>query len=608
MANEPQEIRQISWTEVFGFTQIFKSRKLATHPSKLILALLLIIFAGLGGVVMDKIWSVGGGYANTGGKPGDNEIVCFSQLSDDAFDKKMENWTDGRKAAAADLSRAWLDQLAALRRFEDQIAFELRGTFAEQLEAYEKELDKEAAKKSEEKIKKEDPSWSQHLDDADSQCRTTLALAREWLAKSHDAARENVKEESAEDRDEKLKQIDEQYRAGLQLAVQTRMDFEERAAQIRGRGIAASLLDYESDCVRNALRSVLNGNFFGGLKRLGRNPAPQGVGLEVARYDDQPGFVYYVAMGFNGLRWLFVEHLLYGLIFALFLLIVSALFGGAIYRIAALHAAREEKVSMTQALRFSGEKFLSFVMAPLVPLIVILFVGALMAAGGLLGNAMGGGAIALGAIFFLSLIGGLVVAFLLFGLIGGAGLMYPTIAVEGSDSFDAISRSYSYIFNRPWRAAWYAGVALVHGTVCYVFVRLFAFVVLKATHLAVGTGVWAGGEQVPGATDRLDAMWPAPTFEVFHAPMNSASMSTLENIGAILMAIWVYLVIGLVVAFLISYFISASTMIYFLLRRHVDATDLDDVFVEETEEEPLQLTDEADSQEADEEEKADSDG
>ena len=38
---------------------------------------------------------------------------------------------------------------------------------------------------------------------------------------------------------------------------------------------------------------------------------------------------------------------------------------------------------------------------------------------------------------------------ILLGLTGGFNLMYPTIAVEGSDSFDAISRSFSYVYARP---------------------------------------------------------------------------------------------------------------------------------------------------------------
>ena len=48
---------------------------------------------------------------------------------------------------------------------------------------------------------------------------------------------------------------------------------------------------------------------------------------------------------------------------------------------------------------------------------------------------------------------------------------------------------------------------------------------------------------------------------------------------------WVYLVIGLVGAFAISFYFSANTLIYYLMRREVDATDLDDVYVEEMDDE-----------------------
>ena len=50
---------------------------------------------------------------------------------------------------------------------------------------------------------------------------------------------------------------------------------------------------------------------------------------------------------------------------------------------------------------------------------------------------------------------GFVMTITLFGTIGGFNLMYPTIAVEGSDSFDAITRSFSYVYARPWRMLFY---------------------------------------------------------------------------------------------------------------------------------------------------------
>jgi hypothetical protein len=54
-------------------------------------------------------------------------------------------------------------------------------------------------------------------------------------------------------------------------------------------------------------------------------------------------------------------------------------------------------------------------------------------------------------------------------------------------------------------------------------------------------------------------------------------------VGAGLVAIWLYLVFLLIVGFGYSYFWSASTIIYLLMRRKVDDTDLDEVYLEEDE-------------------------
>jgi hypothetical protein len=223
-------------------------------------------------------------------------------------------------------------------------------------------------------------------------------------------------------------------------------------------------------------------------------------------------------------------------------------------------------------------------MAPLIPLAVIFILGGLLIVGGLLGNLWGFGAILVGLLFLLAMLLGLAIAFLVVGLVTGAALMYPTIAVEGSDSFDAISRSFSYVFAKPWRAGLYAVVAVVYGVICYLFVRAFAYVALLATHWFAKIGIWAGGARL-GAADKMDVMWPTPSFGDFHPPLPWEAMSTSESIGAFLIGMWVYLIAALVLAFALSYCASATTVIYYLLRRKVDATDLDDVYVEQTEEE-----------------------
>ena len=63
-----------------------------------------------------------------------------------------------------------------------------------------------------------------------------------------------------------------------------------------------------------------------------------------------------------------------------------------------------------------------------------------------------------GLLFPLVLLGGLAMAVALFGMIGWP-MIHATLSAEGSDSFDALSRSYSYVY-RSWgkrspRSSWF---------------------------------------------------------------------------------------------------------------------------------------------------------
>src|SRR5262249_20676517 len=50
--------------------------------------------------------------------------------------------------------------------------------------------------------------------------------------------------------------------------------------------------------------------------------------------------------------------------------------------------------------------------------------------------------------------------------------------------------------------------------------------------------------------------------------------------GAFLVAIWVYLIFLLMLGFAYSFFWSGGTIIYLLMRRNVDAAELDEVYLE----------------------------
>src|SRR5438045_6001575 len=122
-------------------------------------------------------------------------------------------------------------------------------------------------------------------------------------------------------------------------------------------------------------------------------------------------------------------HMIYVILFVILFSIIWAGFGGSISRIAAVHVARDEKISLSSALRFSTGKFLSFIFAPIIPLLIVLVVGLVVMVGGLIGNIPFLGPILVGLFFLLSLAAGFVMTLVLLVTAGVFILMYSTIAV-----------------------------------------------------------------------------------------------------------------------------------------------------------------------------------
>lgn len=561
MAENHHEIRHINWQELLGFTHIFKSFKLAIHPSKLLLALAAIMIIGAGGWVLDGIWSLGGGYIAP------DEIAMFADMDPEGFRTAVTSWEDNRSADAKELYVHWEKQNHSLALIRPMIKdVNLSKAFSDLANEYRSNADLE--------IKTDEKNVYAFLRDAKQAFEETKRQGDNLLGKARDQAYDALDVAPKDSRKEKRKAVKDSLAAAQQELTDQEKLFYAEYKRIRGDRIFGSLLKFESECITQAMKSVRRGNLLGGTNLTG---------------NEEPGFAFYMVRGWKGFSWLLCTHWVFGAILLLCSLAVWSVLGGAIFRITAIHAARDEKISIPQAIRFSVGKVASFFMAPLMPLLCIAVLGGAILLGALLMNVPFIGSVLYSLVFFaLALVGGAAIAFLIAGLVGGGPLMYPTIAVEGSDGFDAISRSYSYVFNRPWRAGLYALVALVYGSFCYLFVHLFAFVTLKATHSAVKMGVWAGGEKMSGAVDKIDAMWAGPQLDSLHGGASFEAVSPPDSWAAAIMVAWIYLIIGLVVAFLISYVCSASTMIYYLLRRQVDATDLDDVYILEEEEAGLE--------------------
>ncbi len=609
MADDQQELRRVNWNEVFAVTHVFKSFQMARQLGKLALALAAVLLIWLWGWGQDLMWPSAYAYV------ADGEIFAHASMSQKAFADWQEQMERERPGKVDELHRAALNlRKGGARKLDNPFRLYLQKqdglggyfetSFFGKLDSNEPESkDIEAAK-----------DWRAALAKVEDLIEEEETKLDELIEEAGDAAAGSIEDDAkgegaqldADKRKEAESKLESDCAAARRALTRMKIGLAQRVVDIRGRLVFASLADYERHCLKNALSAVRRGNISGGLaayrKMLddrsavlerpvpapfpGAGSAAPAAGLSPAPADGPPGFLYWCLIGLHGLGWLGCQHWVYAPIFLAAALAIWALFGGAMHRMSALHFARDEKISVTQALKFSAGKFLSFYTAPLIPLAIIVVIGLFMMLGGLLMSVWVLDLI-MSILFPLAVLGGLLIAFLLIGLVAGGGLMYPTIAVESSDSFDAISRSYSYVFGRPWRAAFYGLVALVYGVICYLFVRLFAFLLLAAAHAFVGAGVWGGGETISPAADKLDAMWPAPTFDNLLPQWQWEALSGWEAFCSGILWIMVMPIAALVLAFLLSYASSASTAIYFLLRQKVDATDLDDVYVEEPEEEPL---------------------
>lgn len=254
-------------------------------------------------------------------------------------------------------------------------------------------------------------------------------------------------------------------------------------------------------------------------------------------------------------------------------LLIWSYFGGAISRIAAVELARDERIEIREAHKFACRKYWAYLWAPIVPALGVVFFGLLIFLGALVGCIPVAGDFFIGIFFPAALLFGFLIAVVLVGGVAGAGLMMPAISAEGTDSFDGISRAYSYVYSRPWRFVWYFLVALGYCLVCAAVVYLFVWLTVEATLFTGKVG--------------LKALYGRKKFDdIYSFYMNWKFIKGQywwTDVAAFLVGIWAHLLWALFLGFVASLKITAWTIIYYLMRKAVDGTEMTEVFTEEPE-------------------------
>jgi len=263
--------------------------------------------------------------------------------------------------------------------------------------------------------------------------------------------------------------------------------------------------------------------------------------------------------------------------FILSVLTYAALFlawsgpGGIISRLTALEYARDDLPTLADAREMVKSRRMAYFLAPVWPLIFVVVLVFLNFLGGLVASIPYVGRILLVVPGFplLVITSSLIVLLVLFGALS-YGLMMPAVSVGGKDALDGWSTSYTYVLWGSGRYICYTALAGAIGVAGFVvatwLTQLLVAVLVGSVDLGyVLSSPWAS------LSTAVDLKTPDPTgFSGF--------MSTI--MGVLLLGVR-----ALPYAYFVAFFFSANTVIFFLLRKHVDNIDVEEIYEESEEEE-----------------------
>ncbi len=241
----------------------------------------------------------------------------------------------------------------------------------------------------------------------------------------------------------------------------------------------------------------------------------------------------------------------------LWTLIVWSVCGVAIARFATADFASHRPSGLAGELRFGLTRLSASVGAILLPLLGVACLAAVCLLLGGVGRLPVLGHPALAVLWWLALLCGLGMALIVLLLAVGWPLMVSSVAVEDTEGFDGFSRVYSYLTSRPWYALWLGVLTLLYGSALLVVVAT----VSVAAHALAESAICA----TLGAERLLEVTQGSRDGEQSFSPV---AVQFWQNA-------WNLLLNG----FLVSYFWTAMTIVYLLLRKSVDATPLDQFVV-----------------------------
>ena len=310
---------------------------------------------------------------------------------------------------------------------------------------------------------------------------------------------------------------------------------------------------------------------------------------------------------------------IYLFLLILWMLMMWAFFGGILTRMAIIQIAGKEGGGLRDAVRFVKTRYLSYLFSPIVPILLIFAVVLGCMLFGLFHLIPLFGDIVIDGLLWWVILGaGFVMTLLVIGLVGYP-LMYTTLSAEGSDTFDALSRSYNYVYEAPWSYIWYGFVSVLYGAVVVFFVVFWSSLMVylgkwgvsqtpftqsadrSPEYLFIYTPTSFGWRELmlkgspaeittdpASASPDKDGNIVKQTEGYYYKDAKSASKymgdySWYNYAGAGMVSFWMTLLFMMMLGFSYSYFWTASSMIYLLMRKKVDEVEVDEVYTEDEE-------------------------
>lgn len=575
MAEEPRDLRGIDWTETLPFVRLFSTFQRAASFWPMVLGFCCVTLTYTLGRALDSAWKSSDAGVLVTNEPSSSsrfpsglvapidEIEAYVAYDSAGFEAWMQNARESLESARTSAEGMSADHGAQADDLSDEIDKRLDAALAA-IDASESMKDEEKADKRAEVLRAADA------------IRLTLAgKDATVVASRQEIARAVVTLLAPIPGGDPSETADLQ---GSWTSLMTTHRMAAEAEKLEPHGPFISLLNYESRCFAAAIQGACAGRW-----------GPSGSALS-----GEPSMIGSIFSAGKGVAWLITQRPCYAAFFTIGMLIIFSFFGGAICRITAVRITRDEALPIKAALDFAREKFSALFAAPLLPFGIFLIAWVLIFVGGAVAAIPVLEVIA-GLFYGLTLIGGAVMAATLLAVVLGFHLMWPTIAVEASDAFDAVQRSAGYLVSRAWHVGFYSFVLLLYGAVSFVMVRLAAMLAMKLTHFASGAGMNLATSGETSTIGKLDAMWSMPAWGElpllpsagdagFWGVFRIAPLTGSESIAAFLIALSVFVVVGLVGAFVVSFYFAGSTQMYLLLRRDVDAVDYDEIYYEEEDE------------------------